>query len=165
MVDPVAPSQSQPAARPVVIRLAIESDRMAIFKLCLAMHAETDFGNYALDPEMTIHGIGMWLGSDERRVMHVAEKNGVVIGMLATVVGHAWFGQEVTLRDEIFYVDPAYRGGRAAYLLMQQFMARAKAVQAKHLLSGNTSGVSDAAERLYQHFGMRRTGGNYCLHT
>ena len=85
--------------------------------------------------------------------------------MLATAADHAWFGREVTLRDELFYVDRAHRGSRAAYLLMREFMARARAVKAKHLLAGNTSGLGDAAERLYAHFGMRRTGGNYSLHT
>jgi GNAT superfamily N-acetyltransferase len=164
LINESSASVSTPTGR-TTVRPAVEQDRLAVFKLCAAMHAETDFRYYQFDPEMAIHGVGMWLGHDPSRVLYLAERNGEIAGMLGTLVSHPWFGPEVTLRDEIFYVAPKHRGGRAAYLLMKKFFERAQEVGAKHLMSGNTSGVSEAAERLYAHFGMKRTGGNYCLHT
>lgn len=164
MVDPVAPSQSQPAARPVVVRLAIESDRMAIFKLAVFMHQETDFANYQFNPEKAVNYIGAWIHGAPDHYLIVAERAGQVIGMLFLSVKAPWFSDDLMASEDVFYVHPDHRGSRAAYLMMREFCRLAHSGGARHLRAGVATGSGPAAERLYQHFGMHYVGGNFSAH-
>ena len=143
------------------VRRAVEEDRLPIFKMCVLMHRETDFQNFELDPHKLLNGVGNWIHG---HTMFVVEEEGQVVGMLAANVRETWFGPESFASEELFYVIPEYRGTRAAFLLMKAFMSWAEEQGFKHVRAGVATGGAPGAERLYEHFGMHRMGGNYVIH-
>lgn len=140
-------------------RRATEGDRLAIFKMAAEMHRETIFSAYTFDPAKAIDRIGSWISGNG--VMFVAERAGEVVGMLAASPKEVWFGPDVLVVEELFYVKPAHRGSFAAYRLMESFMAWAKSLGRCHVRAGVATRLDNAAGRLYQHFGLEFDGGNY----
>ncbi len=143
------------------VRRAVEDDRLGLFKLAVAMHRETSFRSYQFNPEKAVHGLGAWIHGG---LMAVAEKDGQVVGMLAARKQSPWFSEDRDVSEDLFYVAPEHRGGRAAYMLMREFMAWAAENAPCHVRAGVATGTGPAAERLYQHFGMTHQGGNYAIH-
>jgi len=143
------------------VRRAIESDRLPVFKMCVYMHQETDFRHFELDPEKLLDGVGAWIHNS---VLFVVEDDDKPVGMLAAAIKETWFGPESFASEELFYVIPEYRGTRAAFLLMKAYMSWAEEQGIKHIRAGVATGGAPGAERLYEHFGMQRMGGNYVAH-
>lgn len=143
------------------VRRAIEADRLPVFKMCVLMHRETDFRNFELDPEKLLNGVGNWIHT---QALFVVEDGDNVVGMLAATIRETWFGPEPFASEELFYVIPEYRGTRAAFLLMKAYMSWAEEQGVKHIRAGVATGGAPGAERLYEHFGMQRMGGNYVTH-
>lgn len=146
----------------MLIRRATEEDRIALFKLAAAMHAETDFRHFAFDPHKTINGLGAWIHSPNALLL-VADAGDGVVGMLAASLKQAWFSHDPFMSEDFFYVAADRRGSRAAYMLMREFMRESEKI-ALHVRAGVATGNCQAAERLYEHFGMTYQGGNYSAH-
>ena len=143
------------------VRRATTEDLIPVFKLFLAMHQETDFRNITLDPEKTLHGANAYINSG---TMFVVDDGSQIVGMMAGCKRDPWFSQEQYASEELLYVSPEYRGTRAAYLLLKAFMGWAESEGVSHIRAGVSTGTGDSAERLYEHFGMKRMGGNYVAH-
>lgn len=143
------------------IRPATESDRLALFKLCVAMHEETDFRNYTLNPQKMLHGIGFWM---HNALLLVAVKDSELIGFFMGKVTQPWYSDDMAAVEDCFYVRPEHRGSRAGYLLVREFCSWAKAKGVRHVRAGVSSGSGEAGGRLYEHFGMKFMGGNYIAH-
>lgn len=150
--------------RGYTVRLAHEGDRLDLFKLAVLMHSETDFRHYHFNPRKALDGLGEWICRDAGRFMLVAEHDEVVIGMLGLVMRNTWFGEDIMASEELFYVHPEHRGTRAAYYLMEGFVALAHERGAHHLRAGVATATGNAAERLYQRFGLFYVGGNFSAH-
>ena len=145
------------------IRRATEDDRLPLFKLAAAMHAETDFKHYTLDPIKTLNGLGGWIAGQDA-ALFVADLDGELIGFFAAKLTRPWFSDDLMAVEDCFYVSAAQRGSRAAYLLTREFHRWAASASAAHLRAGVSSGAGRACERLYEHFGMKNMGGNFVLH-
>lgn len=143
------------------VRRATEEDRLGIFKLCVAMHRETDFKNFSFNPEKAINSLGIWIHRD---LMLVADNDGDIVGMLAASKKDAWFSDDTFASEDFFFVRQDMRGTRAAFLLMKGFVNWASEVGALHIRAGVATGSGPAAERLYEHFGMKYQGGNFSSH-
>ena len=150
-------------AVPLRVRKATPDDTMGVFKLVVAMHTETDFRNYQLNPEKAFANLGIWIGQD-KAAMLIATRGDDVVGMLACAVAPEWYSDETLASEHLFYVRSDNRGTRAAYLLMKAYMQWAIDLNADHVMAGVSTGTGDAAERLYQKFGLYPTGGNYIKH-
>lgn len=150
----------------IKVRRATEADRFSVFKLCVSMHRETDFSNITLNPQKCLDGIGQWI---HYGLLLVAENDeGDLIGLFAAQMQAPWFSDEPVAAEDLFYVIPEYRGTRAGYLLFKGFMEWAKEQQAsrrvKHIRASVATGIGPAAERLYEHFGLKRMGGTFSAH-
>lgn len=146
------------------IRQATDTDRLALFKLAVAMHRETDFRAFLLDPEKTAAGLLYWTTHQDGLAL-LAEHDGAgPVGFFLAKVTTPWFSNDLTAVEDCFYVLPEHRGSRAAYMLVREFMAWAKERGALHVRAGVSSGCGPAGERLYQHFGMKNMGGNFVAH-
>lgn len=143
------------------VRRAVEADRLPVFKMCVWMHRETDFKHFELNPHKLLDGVGNWIHG---ATLFLAEDGDQPVGMLAACVKDSWFSDEPFASEELFYVIPEYRGTRAAFLLMRSYMSWAKDQGIKHIRAGVATGGAPGAERLYEHFGMQRTGGNFVTH-
>ena len=145
------------------IRRATEDDRLPLFKRAAAMHAETDFKHYTLDPVKTLDGLGGWIAGQDA-ALFVADPDGELVGFFAAKLTRPWFSDDLMAVEDCFYVAAAQRGSRAAYLLVREFHRWAAGASAAHLRAGVSSGTGRAGERLYEHFGMKNMGGNFVLH-
>lgn len=143
------------------IRRAVEADRISLFKLCILMHPETDYRNYAIDPEKILESLRGWI---ENGIVLVAERDDAIIGLMLGTVTEPWFSSEVVAREDFLYVLPSFRGGRAAYLLVRTFLEMVKESGIRHVQAGVSTGAGAGAERLYEHFGLTRMGSNFSAH-
>lgn len=150
-------------AGPTIIRSAVEDDRLALFKLAVRMHAETDFRHIRISPGKVLSNLGVWIHSPTG-LMLVAERDGHVCGFFAGKCTQPWYSDDVCAVEDCFYVEPEARGSRAAYLLVRQFLQWSRDVGARHVRAGISSGAGEAGARLYEHFGLKHMGGNYVLH-
>ena len=145
----------------LTVRRATQNDLLDIFKLCVAMHQETDFGNFPLNPEKMIAQLSHW---KDHSLLLVAEDDGKIVGMMAGSKRDQWYSDEFLAAEDFIFVDKDHRGTRAAFLLMREFMQWATQAGAKHIRAGVATGTGAAAERLYKHFGLNFVGGNYTAH-
>jgi GNAT superfamily N-acetyltransferase len=146
------------------IRSGTEDDRLALFKLCLAMHAETDFMHYSLSPEKLWAGLSAWLHSATAAMFIAEHDTAGVVGFFACKQVRPWFSDDLCVVEDCFYVAEQHRGSRAAYMLVKRFIEWKNEVQALHWRAGVSSGAGPAGERLYAHFGMKNMGGNFVGH-
>jgi GNAT superfamily N-acetyltransferase len=142
------------------VRRATEDDRLALFKLAAAMHAETQFKGMRFDAQKSIDNLGRWI-HEEQGLMLVADDGGDIVGMLAARVFSPWFSDDRMAHEELFYVRADKRGTRAGFKLMVEFVAWAKTTDANYIGAGVATATGGAAERLYKHFGLGFIGGNY----
>lgn len=146
------------------VRRATEGDRLALFKLCADMHAETDFRHYTLAPAKVIDGLGYWIHAPEALMLVAESDDDGVIGFFAAKITRPWFSDDLCAVEDCFYVAAEHRGSRAAFKLAREFKTWAADRGALHMRAGVSSGAGPAGERLYQHLGMDNMGGNFVAH-
>lgn len=149
----------------ITIRQATQDDVLDVFKMCIAMHQETQFKAFELNPLKMVNSISAWAGGAMLLVAEkVTETARELVGMMVASVFEPWYSQEKMAVEELLYVKPEYRGGRAAFMLVREFVTWAGRSGAKHIRAGASTGTGDAAEKLYRHFGFEYVGGNYFAH-
>lgn len=147
----------------VTVRRATEEDRLGLFKLSAAMHAETDFACLRFNPHKALDNLGGWVHHKDG-LMLVAADDGVVIGMLAATFKRPWFTDDEVASEDLFYVAQDRRGSRTAYRLMQAYIQACRDRGIKYLRAGISTGAPGKnAGRIYEHFGMRCTGACYSM--
>ena len=146
------------------IRPATEDDRLALFKLAVAMHRETDFQRFELNPGKTLDSLGYWIASPDALALLAEHDTAGPVGFFLGKVTAPWFSDELAAVEDCFYVLPERRGSRAAFYLVREFLAWGKARGAWHARAGVSSGSGRAGERIYEHFGMKNMGGNFVVH-
>lgn len=85
------------------------------------------------------------------------------VGFLAASLTPVAFTYAYGVVEEYFYVEPEYRGTRAAFLLVREFVAWARAQNPSFIRAGVSTGVTSGASRLYEHFGLKAVGTNHLL--
>ena len=89
----------------------------------------------------------------------VAEHRGRVIGMMVATMQEFFFMSGKFVQADVLYVDPNYRGTRAAALLIVELNAWADLIGAKVTLGGNANKLmTDRTARLYERFGFQQAG-------
>lgn len=75
-----------------------------------------------------------------------------------------FFGDALLASGLVTYVHPRYRGGRAAILLIREFIEWGKLKNAEEVYIGVSAGVNtELSHKLFKHLGFRHVGGNYKL--
>ena len=148
---------------PLSVRKATPEDAMGVFKLCAAMHAETDFKHCQFSPERVFGTISQWIAAETNAVF-IAVKDGAPVGMLVGQLTQQWYSEDLFAIEKIFFVAPEHRGSRAAYMLVREFFQWGCDSHAKHITAGIASGSGEAGARLYQKFGMKCLGSNFAIH-
>jgi GNAT superfamily N-acetyltransferase len=143
------------------IRRATEDDRIALFKLSVHMHRETDYRHVSVNPEKLLTNLSLWLNDG---LLLVVEKEQQVVGMLFASVRKPWFSDDDYASEDILYVVPEFRGTRAGYMLVRGLVEWVREKGIRHLRAGVSTGTGQAAEKLYRHFGMNFMGSNFIAH-
>lgn len=105
------------ATQTVLIREATEEDTEALVGLGLASIRESVYAAHVAENPAQIGRVIAYLLEQPTATILVAERDGVVIGMIGLiVVPHLWSGV-LTAGELTFYVSPAHRGSTGIRLL------------------------------------------------
>lgn len=92
----------------------------------------------------------------------VAERDGIIVGMMGFFVIEHLFGTERIASDVVIYVDPAARGGTLGVRLIRAFESYARAQSADYALLNVSSDIdAERTVQLYQRLGYAKRGGAY----
>lgn len=115
------------------IRLANDTDKPAILRLSVQMHAESRFKIYPLNQDRSWAVASALMQSPTGCVLIAENASGEVVGMLWGHVMDYFFSDVRMAQDQVFYVAPAHRGSSAAYKLLTAFKRWAHNRKAKEL--------------------------------
>lgn len=142
-----------------MIRIAKESDFPRLVELGRAMHAEGTYSALPFDPAVLLKSLAM---VREKHFICVHEIEGHVDGVMVAVIAPSWFGPGRTASDLALFVEPAARGGTAAFRLIEAFVRWATAQKVDGMYLGVTTGVHpEQTGRLYERLGFSPVGGFY----
>ena len=125
-----------------------------------AMHAESSHSPLTYDSEKVRDFVNRMLDADQ--YVRLYESEGKVVGLMLGVVMPAWFSEDLCAYDFALYVNPEKRGGRAAVVLVRDFMRWAKGMGAKQIRPDVSTGdVGKAGSRLYRMLGFEEVGASF----
>lgn len=138
------------------IRYAEEADMGEVMGLARAMHAESPrFQGSNFDTEKTYALVSNLIASDKAAAL-VAEKDGVLCGMLGAVLTEDFFGRDLSAVDLVLFVTPEERGGSAAIRLIKEYEAWAASSGAKNITLSISTGVHmERTVCLYEKLGYK----------
>ncbi len=139
-------------------RPATIDDLPRVLDMCLDMHQESRYSNYALD----------WKKIREQFVAIMNAPHGIFLitdnGFLLGAVAEYWFGPAKYAFELLLYVKPEARGSSEAPTLVKAYAAAAKALGAVDIHVENSTGYeSEKVERLFAKLGFTRVGGNFIM--
>lgn len=94
--------------------------------------------------------------------IYVADDGQKIAGFILAHTDHPWFGDDLTVIEDLLFVIPEYRGSRCAVQLVGGLLAWAKSIHARRVITGVSTG-SEAAQRLYHAFGFEAAGVSFQL--
>jgi GNAT superfamily N-acetyltransferase len=149
----------------LTVRRANQNDLLGLSKLIAAMHRETEFKYFRLNFDKIVDSLCNWM---DNGLLIVAEKkaddSNDVVGMMAGSKRPQWYSDDNLIAEDFLFVREDFRGTRAAYLLLREFMLWANEQGAEHIRAGVATGTGESANRLYEHFGLHYVGGNFVTH-
>lgn len=147
-----------------VMRANTPEQHFGAFKLACAMHEETDFKHFTLDPELCFESLGKWMQAHDA-VLLVAVRDADVVGMAAgRDVASMWFTRDRLFVEDFIYTRADERGSRTGYMLWRELVRWANDRGLNHKRSQTATGIGEGAERLYEHAGMYRVGSVFASH-
>lgn len=142
-----------------MIRRATLADVAALVDLARAMHAEsTTHRRLSFNSAKVAQLFASMIGCPLRALVIVSDTAGVIDGGALAQIDEHFFSDDLVAQEMAVYVVPSKRGTLRAARLVAAIDAWARAMGAKLLQAGCTTGNS--AERtieLYEHLGFTRT--------
>jgi len=146
----------------MIIRHAVLEDLDRLLVLGKAMHGESPrFSPFLFDDKKARIFLENLITSPFGRII-VAEKDGIVIAMLAGFIVELFFSRDITACDALVYVAPEHRGGSAFARMVKAFEKEAE--QATGLGRGeiifgvNTEVHAEKTAGMYERLGYRKAG-------
>jgi GNAT superfamily N-acetyltransferase len=142
----------------VSIRQAVAADVPALMVLGKAMHAESPRFSHLRFNAAKAEALLVRLLPGGGAL--VAERDGIIVGMMAGYTVPLWFSDDVIASDFVLYLIPEERRkGRAAFMLVRAFENWAIAQGAVDIAPSTTTGVDpEGTARFYEKLGYGRTG-------
>lgn len=144
--------------RPININDITEINRL--IDLAEAFHAQSAFKNLTFSRCKVFDLImDLTLLCPTKAYIHVAEKDGQIIGGMFAVVSTPHYSNDSVIQDYGIYVDPAQRSSRVGFMLINDMLRWAATLSVKEIWLGETAGIeTEAVRRLYEHFGFKQQG-------
>lgn len=140
-----------------MIRPATHDDIPRLVELGAILHATSSYAGTALSPEKVATFLGQLI--DGAGVVFAAEVSGQVVGGFAGAVTEQWFNNDLIAYDYTLFVEPGKRQGMVAIKLILAFQEWAKAMGAKEVHMGITTGIrKDSTAKLYRRLGFEYRG-------
>lgn len=148
----------------MIIRPATEADVQHIYALSEGIFNESLYARTCeYSPEKVAHLVTqVMLPNPDRWFLHLAEKDGSIIGMYAGFLTEYYFSKDLMACDLALFVDPTKRGGLAAVKLVQAFEDWAFAHGAKEICPATSTMVApERTALLYQFLGYEVVGNMF----
>jgi GNAT superfamily N-acetyltransferase len=144
----------------MIVRPAVEADVPRILELSAGIFNESKYPEVCTyNPEKVAHLVSHMLATPDEFFLHVAEKDGSIIGMYAGTLTEYYFSNDRMAVDLALFVDPGKRGGLAAIRLIQAFEEWAFERGAKEICPAtSTQAAPERTAMLYQVLGYEVVG-------
>jgi RimJ/RimL family protein N-acetyltransferase len=141
-----------------------EQDIEPMIEMGAAMHAESAFASLDYSWDKCRKLGHRYIQNPDVNFGVVAESDGKTVGMLMGYITDYYFGNDRIACDILWYIDPDYRGSRAAIKLLRAFQHWAKEQGASEVCIGVSTAVEfERTGLLLQRLGYTHVGGNYKL--
>jgi GNAT superfamily N-acetyltransferase len=146
----------------VIIRPPTSDDIEPLVEMGSRMHAESAYSFLPYDRDKVRRLIESYIGDRETQCGLVAEKDGVLTGMICGYLTDYFFCDERLACDMLLFVDQEYRSTSAAARLIQAFREWAGRHGARELSLGVTTEIrAEQVGRFYKWLGFREAGAIY----
>lgn len=141
-----------------MIRRATAADIAALVELGLAMHAESaTHSRLNFNATKVAQLLVDMLARPLTALVLVSENEGAIDGAALAHIFEHWFSDELVAQEMALYVVPTKRGSLRAARLVAGLDAWARAMGARILQAGCTTGVAvNRTIELYEHLGFSR---------
>lgn len=141
-----------------MIRRAISIDIPALVELGRAMHAESPtHSRLSFNPAKVAQLLASMISKPLTALVLVSETNDVIEGAALAHIEEHWFSNDLVAQEMAVYVVPEKRGTLRAARLVVGIDAWARAMGARMLQAGCTTGVAvNRTIELYEHLGFAR---------
>lgn len=143
-----------------MIRPARHTDLDVLKVLGAQMHRESNFSSIPYDAERAARFIGQLI-DDPESFVYVCERDGEITGFMFAMSYPAWFGNghDRIACDLVLYVEPRWRHGTSAVLLVTAFKKWAVTLGVHQIRGGTAAGpAGQAANPIYLHLGFEPAG-------
>lgn len=147
----------------LTVTLITEQSTPDFVRLAEAMLTESVFATLGFNPAQVTAFAQQSISLGSKAPIFMAYSGDVAVGFLAASLTPVVFTFAFGAMEEYFYVTPEFRGTRAAYVLVREFMDWARAHNPSFIRAGVSTGVASGASKLYEHFGMLSVGTNHML--
>ncbi len=134
-----------------------------VVRLAEEMLAESSFSRLGFNVERVTAFAQQAVTLGNRTPVFMVYSGDIAVGFLSACLSPVSFTFAFGASEEYFYVSPEFRGSRAAYLLVREFVAWARSHNPSFIRAGISTGVTSGASKLYEHFGMLSVGTNHML--
>lgn len=146
----------------MLIRHAVLEDLDRLVELGEAMHGESPrFSPFAFDYEKARRFLESLITSSFGRII-VAEKESIVIALLAGFIVELFFSQDITACDALVYVAPKHRGGSAFVRMVRMFEEEAEKAtgngRGEIIFGVNTEVHAEKTAGMYERLGYKKAG-------
>ena len=144
----------------MIIRPATEADVDRILDLSAGIFNESHYPKVCTyNPEKVAHLVSQMIANPEEYFLHVAEKDGTIIGMYAGLLTEYYFSNDQMAIDLALFIDPTKRGGIAAIKLITAFEDWAFERGAKEICPATSTQVApERTAQLYHLLGYEVVG-------
>lgn len=143
----------------IKIRNAEQEDIATLVELSYVMFKESQFAQYQFNPMKMEALWANMINAPTVGICLVAEVDGEVVGGFLGAVTEHFFGDCTYAADMGLFVHPDHRKGKVGILLLQGYLAAAKALDADEIVIGNSTGLEfERIAALFESVGFRKYG-------
>ena len=142
-------------------RRPVPADLPQLMRLAKEMHAETSFSTLSFDDAKAASEIMSFVLNPEMFVC-AAEKDGVILGLVAAFLSQPYFSDDLVIYDHIWYVSKEARGTMIGPRLLNRLSEWGSLCKAKAIFVTLGSDVNqERVGKLVEKLGYGRLGGYY----
>jgi GNAT superfamily N-acetyltransferase len=140
-----------------------EADIPALIHLGGIMHDESSYRALEYSPEKCA-ALGYQALVDPALLILTVLDDVKHVGLMICSVQAPEYSEDLIAWDVLTYVDAAYRGSRAALMLISAYREWARVRGAKMIFLRTCTGIDpEKTGKLFEHMGFRHIGGNYLM--
>lgn len=141
------------------MRRATFSDVPRLAELCAAMHAESRYECFRINPRKIETALNIMIAAPAAIVLVDGDP---AHAMLLGYAAPFWWGDDLESLDMLLYVAPERRGGMSAPKLIRGYVKAAQEMGVADIKIGTSTGIeSERTLRLFERMGFQNMGAGF----